>query len=68
MKVLYSVLCIVAFMSSVQAKEVPFDLPKDMYSLRTGKALDSAYDCNMSEIVGDTEFPGDCPDTSMHHE
>ena len=40
-------------------------VPSEAWSLRTGTAIDKHYNCDLTEITGDIEFPGDCPDTSM---
>lgn len=68
MKVLQVLIILFSVFNTAQAKEVHFNLPPDAWSLRTGKALDSRYNCNVPKIVDDTEFPGDCPDTSMNGE
>lgn len=37
----------------------------EMYSVRTGIAVDKNYSCQMSEVIDDVEFPGTCPITSI---
>lgn len=58
MKVLLFFICMILIGFNADAS-TSIDL-SEMYSLRTGEAIDDAYTCNVPSIIDGEMFPGDC--------